>query len=298
MAPTLDSLLVIQHPWLTGQDLDLRPIGSFEQMVGVSLFYVVVIGVLSFINGTKAHPSKTISFVHNTVMCLYSLYSFIGCSVVLWRNWEREQFSPKTLVCDPSKKMQVDFDYWQYTFYLSKFYEWIDTIFLVILRGKPHMPPNDSQQLLHVFHHTVTPSIVWVAWRLNNAVGWTGPLTNSFVHVLMYAYYALVDYFPVIRRFGVFITPIQLFQFLLCLALLGFEVYFWLTDPGCHSDPIGIAWFSFCYIVFFCLFVKLWLVKLNAPPPRPRPSKSDPTSAPSKSDPTSAPSPVKRIKAD
>lgn len=233
-------------------------------MIAGSLLYLAIITPLSYLNGTKPHPNKTLVFIHNFLMSAYSLYEFIGCVLVLGRNWAANGFSFSILVCDPEGKMLVDFDWWIYTFYLSKFYEWLDTIILIVVRGKPHMPLDDWQKVLHVFHHTVTPSIVWVAWRWQVSVAWTGPLTNSIVHVIMYAYYMLVDVVPAIRKIGVFITPIQLLQFTFCISLLFTELAYWHFWPeSCNPDLAPAAWLSFTYLAFLSLFWVLWQQKLN-----------------------------------
>ena len=44
---------------------------------------------------------------------------------------------------------------------------------------------------LHVYHHTFTASLAWVAWQIPFSVNWTGILANTFVHIWMYSYYLL-----------------------------------------------------------------------------------------------------------
>ena len=274
--------LTIKHEWFVNPVLDERPLGSWQHMLYMSLLYLVIIAPLSFLmKGRKGYLSTFVAFVHNALMSAYSLYEFIGCYLVLSRNWARHGNSPRALVCDPDAGMLDGMDFWIYTFYLSKFYEWIDTIFLIVMRGKPQVPTDDWQKVLHVFHHTVTPSIVWVAWRYRLSIAWSGPLTNSIVHVIMYAYYMLVDYVPAVRRFGVLITPVQLVQFTLCIGLLVGEVYYWFSNPSvCQPDPEPVYWLAFCYVAFLALFVKLYIDKLNAPARAPRSSPASPSTKP------------------
>ena len=98
-----------------------------------------------------------------------------------------------------------DLDYWVWLFFLSKFYEWFDTLIL-LFRGKQVsnddyttfcliisqlVPPENSILMLHIWHHTVTASVAWCGWLLPFGVNWAGPITNTFVHMFMYTYYAL-----------------------------------------------------------------------------------------------------------
>jgi GNS1/SUR4 family len=270
-----EDVLKVRTAWLDTEDWAEKPFGTFEKMVAMSLTYLLIIWPLSVIMSKRPAPQKnwfTVAFnlVHNFIMAAYSLYAFIGTAAVLYRNWARVDFDAKVLFCDKNEDMLVDFDYWMYTFFLSKFYEWIDTIALIVLRGKPQFPPLETdkesgrtsiawQKVLHVFHHTTTASIVWFVSQHHLSIGWSGALTNPIVHVFMYSYYMLADVWPGVRMFGPMITPIQLVQFVLCLSLLAAEIVWMFVDPqNCQSYVPGIFWLAFTYLVFFALFVKLY----------------------------------------
>lgn len=133
--------------------------------------------------------------------------------------------------------------------------EWVDSV-LLILRGKDLIPPSNIQFGLHVFHHTVTTSIVWTSWKYPISTSWLGPITNSFVHVVMYGYYAATD-LGLSRRWGTMvITPLQLTQFVVCLLWVSFE---WVAmamwgSHACGSDVRTLTWVYLCYVVFLILF--------------------------------------------
>jgi len=137
--------------------------------------------------------------------------------------------------------------------------EFIDS-FVLILKGKKLLPPENSQFFLHVFHHTVTASIVWVTFYRHVTIGWTGPFTNSFVHTIMYGYYALVEIFPAsLRRYGgKIVTPIQIVQFIFCLLSLAWEA---VHRESCGSDPAAMVWLAFTYSVFLAFFIKVFFNK-------------------------------------
>jgi len=201
-----------------------------------------------------------INIPHNFIMCIYSLYAFVGVLGVMMENNKTAPLH--TLVCDPKKLQQKDMDYWFYTFYLSKYVEYFDTIFLII-KAKGIMPPANSQYFLHIYHHAVTAAIVWSCMHFQFSTSWTGPLTNSFVHILMYGYYFLTEANLIDRRLGgKFITPIQLIQFIFCLVLAVLETYSDVTtNGGCKTDYNVMLFMLINYFIFFAFFVKVYLDK-------------------------------------
>eukprot|EP01126_Amoeba_proteus_P046158 TRINITY_DN5200_c0_g1_i1.p1 TRINITY_DN5200_c0_g1~~TRINITY_DN5200_c0_g1_i1.p1 ORF type:complete len:130 (-),score=8.45 TRINITY_DN5200_c0_g1_i1:52-441(-) len=112
---------------------------------------------------------------------------------------------------------------------------------------------------LHLFHHATTASIVWVTWVNPISGFYLGPVTNSFVHTIMYGYYFLVEFNLVNRSFGgKWITPIQLVQFLICLFACSYEIFF---REKCNGHTPTQIWIYFLYFVFFCFFVKVYVDK-------------------------------------
>ncbi|EDV22844.1 uncharacterized protein TRIADDRAFT_17418, partial [Trichoplax adhaerens] len=98
-------------------------------------------------------------------------------------------------------------------FYLSKYIEYMDTLFLILAQKSE----IDVKWVLHVYHHFVTPSISWSAWHYPVSSSWLGPFSNSFVHVIMYAYYATAIVDHRIRKWASWVTVIQLIQFTVVL---------------------------------------------------------------------------------
>jgi len=280
--------------------IEEKPLASFEALIGMSIFYIATISILSFIMrdqrakdqshqlsiaskknrlrrttpGTEEHDNlqkqikqeegqyKTmdISFFtsgHNLIMCLYSLYAFVGVSLVLLENLIDAKYNIFGLWCDSNNNFKRGLEYWAYTFYISKFLEYIDTIFL-LLKAKPIMPPGNSQYFLHIYHHAITAGIVWVSIRYNFSTAWTGPLTNSFVHILMYGYYFLVERKAIDRNLGgKFITPIQLIQFLFCVVSVLIE----MVIGTCNTDFSVMPFMIGNYMIFFVFFAKIFYDK-------------------------------------
>jgi len=246
----------LEIPWL----LQNRPLNSYQSIIGMTLLYIITISVgCHWMRGRKkAFNISAITVTHNLVMCIYSIYAFIGVSLVLLKNLIKINFNPSYLVCDPHQDLLEDMEYWIYTFYISKYIEYLDTIFLV-LKAKPVMPPENAQYFLHIYHHAVTSALVWLTIHYQMSVTWVGPLSNTFVHILMYGYYFLAELNKIDRSLGgKVITPIQLAQFLLCLFLMTYETF---IAQGCNTHLGAMSFEIGNYIIFFLFFVKIYLDK-------------------------------------
>eukprot|EP01105_Mastigella_eilhardi_P012720 TRINITY_DN2904_c0_g1_i38.p3 TRINITY_DN2904_c0_g1~~TRINITY_DN2904_c0_g1_i38.p3 ORF type:complete len:170 (+),score=45.14 TRINITY_DN2904_c0_g1_i38:751-1260(+) len=94
---------------------------------------------------------------------------------------------------------------WWYFF--SKWLELLDTVFMII-KGR-----LNQVSLLHVYHHVTMPLFWWIGMNwvpLGDA--YYGAMVNSFVHVVMYLYYALcsIGIHPWWKRY---LTQLQMIQF-------------------------------------------------------------------------------------
>jgi len=85
--------------------------------------------------------------------------------------------------CDPSIINDKRFVFGSYINYLLKYYELLDTLFLVIKKKE--------LQFLHVYHHALTLMLCQIQMKGHTSIQWIPITINLFVHVLMYFYYAL-----------------------------------------------------------------------------------------------------------
>ncbi|KJZ79010.1 hypothetical protein HIM_01783 [Hirsutella minnesotensis 3608] len=97
--------------------------------------------------------------------------------------------------------------YYGWIFYLSKFYEVLDT-FIILAKGK-------FSSTLQTYHHAGAMMCMWAGMRYMSAPIWMFVLVNSFIHALMYTYYTLTAFsirVPVaVKRT---LTSMQITQFL------------------------------------------------------------------------------------
>eukprot|EP01134_Creolimax_fragrantissima_P008614 CFRG8614T1 len=239
-------------------DYKEAPLMSFGALIGMALLYMCIrFGAAEYMEDRKPVDTKFMAMVSNGFLAIISLWMFNGFAMQLYHNWSAENWDANLLVCDPELKLQRNMDKFIYVFYLSKFWEYIDTVFLIL--GKKNVI------FLHWFHHLITPSICWVAYQYSGTMAWIGPLSNSFVHVCMYSYYTLT-YFGMPRTLGKYITKIQITQFMCNVAL--FVVLFANMAFGQGHAKCGGSWTFYVYVManyvnFLFMFIAFNTLRLK-----------------------------------
>ena len=108
--------------------------------------------------------------------------------------------------------------------YCDKYLEFFDTYFMV-LRNK-----MDQVTFLHLYHHTTIAWAWWAGMKLfAEGDSYFGALLNSWIHVMMYSYYALtlLGYPCPWKRF---LTQAQLLQFASVIVYTAFCLYYNAKD--------------------------------------------------------------------
>jgi hypothetical protein len=114
--------------------------------------------------------------------------------------------------------------FWSYIFYLSKYYELLDTL-IMVLKRRP-------LTFLHVFHHAVVlvMSFLWLEFVQSLQV--IALLTNTSVHMLMYSYYLLCS-LGIKPPWKKVVTNCQIVQFAFSFAVSIVMVYLHFHGDGC-----------------------------------------------------------------
>jgi len=134
-------------------------------------------------------------------------------------------FSYFLQVCDTDGTFWNSLGYYSYYFYLSKYYEIIDTI-IILLKGR-------RSSLLQTYHHAGAIITMYLGYNYRAHPIWIFTTFNSFVHTIMYAYYAAtsVGLKPPGKKY---LTSMQITQF-----WVGTSLAFWYeigAPKGCFSN--------------------------------------------------------------
>lgn len=151
-----------------------------------------------------------------------------------------------------------------YGYFITKFLDLADTIFFVLRKKSRNL------SFLHVYHHSIMPFVAWGGLKYvpYPLAGWALG-ANCFVHVIMYAYYALAasGYQPTWKQW---ITILQVDEscglqsnspscstqmaHFITISLHGIHILMFVVGEGC-GYPEGMAHAEVVIgITFFALF--------------------------------------------
>lgn len=107
-------------------------------------------------------------------------------------------------------------------FYLSKFYEVIDTV-IILAKGK-------NVQTLQTYHHAGAMMCMWAGIRYMSPPIWMFVCVNSAVHAVMYTYYTITAFsIPVPNSIKRCITTMQIIQFLVGVSFASLHSFVYYT---------------------------------------------------------------------
>jgi hypothetical protein len=149
--------------------------------------------------------------------------------------------------------------YWQRVFYVSKFYEFVDTWLIVLAHRQP--------SFLQTFHHVGVVVVMHAGLLAQATPMCICTALNATVHTVMYVYYALATV-GIKSRYARYLTQMQIAQF---LVASGGSLVVYATDAGVCCDPrvrvavaTGHAYLA-CLVVLFARFYRTRYLK-RAPP--------------------------------
>ncbi|CAM0142336.1 hypothetical protein VKS41_002177 [Umbelopsis sp. WA50703] len=173
----------------------------------------------------KSGPLMTaFVFLHNLALAIYSGVTFVNMAIALHKTVHRD-LPFKDIFCDKDAFLWDNaLGYWGYIFYLSKYYEVIDTA-IILMKGR-------RSSLLQTYHHAGAMITMWSGIRYQAAPIWLFATFNSFIHTIMYCYYACtsIGLHPPGKRY---LTSMQISQFLVGTTL----AVSYLVLPNCLMTP-------------------------------------------------------------
>lgn len=207
--------LVINFKWSEA------PLNSFNVVVASSVTYVSLVLIYSNVPLAKKlfHLENTKPLVawHNIILCVGSLIMCVGAIYEVVKRSVQEQ-SMEWIVCErPDTEANGMLWFWSYLFYISKYYELLDT-FLQFLSGKT--PPNF---FLHVYHHSLVILMSWAWINSQAAPQFCGVIMNTAVHVVMYYYFYLKSQ-GITPKWKNYVTTFQIIQFVLSIVVVAITI--------------------------------------------------------------------------
>lgn len=226
-----------------------------------ALLYVLVVSYINHQPNRRSYDGpalKSFVVVHNIALSAYSAWTWWG--MVSWivphlvQGARNGDF--KTAYCDHDNELFPGvLGYYGYLFYLSKYYEFIDT-FVILLKGK-------KSSALQTYHHAGAIISMYVGIKYLATPIWGFVVWNSFIHTIMYFYYlcsTLSIPFPGFLKRS--LTTLQITQ--LITGFIFAQSFLWW--PNCTwSDGQRFAiWVNCIYYIpllylFFQFYITLYL---------------------------------------
>ena len=188
-------------------DWPAAPLHRIEVVIATAVLYVWAALTAKLYLWKHKVPTTSgtsrILAAHSLVLCVGSLWMCAGALREIRQRIEDEGVA--WFFCesqDPPPRLYA----WAYAYYLSKYYELLDTV-LQLFKGRP--PPHF---FLHVYHHAVVLLMAWNWLEYVQTLQHIALLFNTSVHVVMYYYYfSRVLGWPVWWKR--YVTQFQLVQF-------------------------------------------------------------------------------------
>jgi len=159
---------------------------------------------------------ELLMFFHNVILCVFSLLTFINTFPIVYQLFKEHGFRG-ALIGKFEKLYDGHYGYWSHLFYLSKFYEFVDT-WIVLSKGKKPL-------FLQVYHHMGAVLGMWLVTITKSTCGYLFVVENSFIHTMMYFYYAMsVLGFQFKNKH--LITTAQIIQFVVGISVGLFQLYY------------------------------------------------------------------------
>jgi len=220
--------------------------------VAALCYLPVVFGLQAFMKNRQPFALKKVLAVWNFLMFAFSLVGAYQTVIVSADMGALDAVRPFTIVEKVCRRWCYHFPsitFWIFLFNISKIFEWLDSIFLV-LRKRP-LP------VLHWYHHLVTMLFCWYAnqhGHYYHCAGFYFASMNFWVHTVMYGYY-FVTCFGYRPKIDFFITSAQIFQMIVGLGVVI------LTTQCEQVDFFGTVFGLGLYFSFFLLFLDMFVDK-------------------------------------
>lgn len=188
----------------------------------------------------KSRRLKTLMVVHNAVMSVFSMVVFAKTFSIVFQGLSSMPF--RDFIEDSDGAILRQLSNWMWLFYISKYYEMVDTAIL--------FQSNKTSTFLQMYHHAGAVIACWLVSISESSSGWIWVVLNSFIHSLMYCYYALTV-FGVRPPFKRVLTFLQIGQFFsgLVFCLL------YVRNPNIFSKNPDIRMYQYAALAFNVVYV-------------------------------------------
>ena len=235
-----------------GFDFHQAHLSSLTAPLATAVAYLALVALMTHprVKAKLNIDTRSAQALHNLALCLFSLVIAVGTFAEVVNRTIFENGSTLWLFCEQDQTQpRGALWFWSYIYYLSKYYELLDTV-LQLLKGRP--PPSFK---LHIFHHAAVLVMAWAWLQYTQSLQFIGMLFNTSVHVVMYYYYFLrsLGYQVSWKRY---VTHFQIFQFACSFVCFGVTMALIAGGRNC-AGIYALALNSLFNLTLLCQFLGL-----------------------------------------
>jgi fatty acid elongase 3 len=210
-------------------------------LIGTALYVVLICLGKDVMESLPEFKMRRFSILHNLFLTALSLVMCVSAFYV--GAHEMVKGGLEAIACDSARVHHKGYLlFWSYVFYLSKYWEFIDT-FILILKKKDTI-------FLQMYHHF---AVVWTMWACTTqyqTTQWACVVLNSLIHVLMYYFFTMTSLYPGIKIWWKkYLTSGQICQFFCLLAFSGLWPYYMFYQKRDCSGSF-FAWGISVFLLF------------------------------------------------
>lgn len=233
---------------------------SYTVPMYFTVFYLVSLPTLKWLTENKLAPQYDMKLLLTECMVIYNLAQVLLNGWMVYAMVKAVLFGGHPFIGSRSLRgiaIESGASHAVWAHYCDKYLEFFDTYFM-ILRGK-----MEQVSFLHIYHHTTIAWAWWIALRYSPGGDiYFGALLNSFIHVLMYSYYALA-LMKVSCPWKHFLTQAQLLQFLsvvIYTTTTAYKHYRDLPHEAIDGEQPSLRTYLFCCAVQVFEMVSLFIL--------------------------------------
>jgi len=191
--------------------------------------------------------------IWNLILSVFSILGTYYFSYPVFKTFIATPYYDNLCINDYYENINVETQIWYGLFVISKVFELIDTLFLILKKK--------SVNFLHVYHHISVLIFCWFGTRqpISLYLKYFACM-NYFVHSIMYTYFFATSLKIVPKYFPSYlITVLQILQMILGLVITGSVWYYIFNNILCPHHLDFVIYSSLMYGSYLALFLHFFI---------------------------------------